>query len=269
MCKKGKESIKTMVNLISKFCAVYVCKKCLIKKRRDPENEKQFVRICVDCENLHLRKILFEEFWNEKLRKEKDIFFKKEEIKMLKNKIYSRELELQKRQVRKSELKMSTKLLDDIDEKIKLTQKKIKNTNEKEIKKTEEQLKMTDDILKKNKQLKNKEETFLKLKNQKDFFKSQQFKDMHRKQDLKLKIKFFLDKVIDKNEIVRNSILLVKRKSSSDINLSKLKPTFSQVSLSEPEKKKLNKNKKKYRQKNKKLDDESTICGGCKGCIIF
>jgi hypothetical protein len=235
----------------------------MMKKRRNPENSKQFVRICVECENLFLRKTLFEEFWNEKIRKEHEIKLKQEEKVLLLNKIKSREEENIKRQKKKSELKLSSKLLSGIQQQINALDEKIKSVENKTLDMSKEQIAATEAIVEENNILLAKEEKFERLNNQKDFFKSQQRKDMHRKQDLKLKIKFFLDKVIEKNNIDKKSGKVLKKDQLSE------KISLSKAPLTESEKKKLKKNKKKFKKKNSKLDSDVSICGGCKGCRIF
>jgi hypothetical protein len=223
----------------------------------------------MDCENLYLRKTLFEEFWNEKLRKAHEIKLKKEEKELLIKKIQSREVENAQIIQKKSELKLSAQLLYGIDEKIATIDNKIRLVDQQNINKTKEQLQATQRIMNHKQKLSKKEETFERYRNQKDFYKSQQIKDMHRKQDLKLKIKFFLDKVLEQNNIDRGSIMLKKsKKGSGRDRTSDLPFTFSQVSLSEDEKKRLNRKKKKYSEKNAKVD-EGSRCGGCQSCRVF
>lgn len=244
-----------------------MCKACVPKKRRNPEDEKEFIRICLDCEGLHLRKVLFEEFWNEKVRKHHEIKLKAEEKGLLLRKIKSREKENAKLIQKKSELKLSAQLLDGIDEKIAGLRSKIKGAEQRKAHKAKEQLQATEKIVRNKERLSKKEQEFEKIKNQKDFYKSQQIRDMHRKQDLKLKVKFFLAKVLEKNNIDRETLVLPNK--SSETEDSELLFTFSQISLSEKEKKKLNRKKKKYTQKNAKVDDERSNCGGCQSCRVF
>ena len=87
MLSESKKKYEILVNLISKFCANWCCiKTCMKKRRRNPVNPKEFIRICVDCEDMFIRKILFENFWNEYTRKIKEVQLKKKRKHCLKEK---------------------------------------------------------------------------------------------------------------------------------------------------------------------------------------
>lgn len=260
-----------MVGVTSRFCANFCCRKCLRKRRRNPENQKEFVRICVDCENLFLRKTLFEEFWNQKERKEQELRLKQEEKKELEKAIELREEDQREIERKKSESVQNEEKLDEVNRKVLWLQAEINRAQQEILEMTKDQMGETDRIAELNKDLSLRKEAFEKLKNQKEFFKSQQIKNMHRKQDLKLKINFFLEKVIEKNEI-DEEMLRQKRTQVEDSEVSEpsqMRIRYSDVSLSEHEKVKLTKKKKKYRKKNAKLDDAESSCGNCKRCRIF
>ena len=247
------------------------CLKCVKRKRRNPENEKKFIRICEDCVNLYLRKMLFEDFWNEKLRKEKELEMKKREKEILEMKIGKKKESNSERHRKNSELKLSSQFLEEIEDSVEKTKIKIKLCEKKEKCMMEEQLTNTKAIMMDSEVLTSKTDTFNKLKAEKDFLKSQQIKDMHRKQDLQLKIKFFLDKILENSKMDRNSYVLnsitQKRRESEDSTV--LKPLFSGGLLPSKKMKKLKKNKERY--KNRSIEDErlDTNCGGCKTCRCF
>lgn len=250
-----------------------VCKKCICKKRRNPENEKEFIRICIHCEEFYLRKILFEEFWNEKIRKEKEILMKKEEIALLQKKILLRKEKKEKKLLKKSALKMSEQLIGEIDESIANIESKMIDLDSKEKQLFEDQHIITDFVMKNSEILKSKIVQFEKFKAEKDFLKSQKIKDIHRKQDLQLKIKFFLEKILENNKIDRNSYVKISitRKNSLRNSSSRKESNNSEIFPIKSDKMKIWKNKDKYESKTQKIEDEkvNTKCGNCQSCYIF
>lgn len=245
------------------------CKRCIKKKRRNPEDRKHFIRICLDCENLFLRKILFEEFWNEKVIKEKDIEIKKEERALLRRKIELREAENIKRQNKQSELKNSTEVLNGIKDQLDLTHSLIKKNAEREIQMFKDQLDWTERIMKRKEVLKEKEEKLNELLNQKELYKMQRVKNMHRELDLQLKIKYYLESFEEKTRNQKKS----KRKNSRKSSVKKKKEqskSKKSANLSIRKMNKLQKKSLKYEErKNAKLSGEEKNCASCKACRIF
>lgn len=87
MLSEVQERLEDLVGLTSKFCSTLVCVDCVAKQRRNPQNQKLFIRICVSCESLFLRKTLFEDFWNLKQVKDKEIERKQSQKEELERKI--------------------------------------------------------------------------------------------------------------------------------------------------------------------------------------
>lgn len=129
-----------------------------------------------------------------------------------------------------------------------------------------DQLETTENILRRNAELEKREHELRQKKAQKDYFKSQEIKNMHRKQDFKLKIKFFLDRILDKNRVDRKGLVGGIRTSENSRNSSARTGGI----LSPDQKRSLRLNKKKHRRKlkNQKLKSESGNCDMCT-CRIF
>jgi hypothetical protein len=261
-----------LVDFISKFCNTGVCSNCSKKKRRNPEDLTQFLRICTHCEDLFLRKNLFEKFWNEKVQKEKKIAKKKQKLKDLIERIEIQKEQNRVRERKKSELQMSTHIIEGMEDKIVGISHKIKMANERENSLVQQQFKATERIVNENNTLKQKEELLQTLYAKKDFYKANQIKNLHRKQDLQLKVKFFLEKTLEKHQIDIDSIMNTTESNFDQSNDNiQVVERISDIkgALSKKEKQKLLKKKKKYKDKNTKLVNTSSTCGGCQKCRIF
>ncbi len=46
----------------SNFCGKSVCKKCLNKRRPDPQDATKVKKLCQNCNNRYLSKLIFEEY---------------------------------------------------------------------------------------------------------------------------------------------------------------------------------------------------------------
>lgn len=271
MLHEIEEGAQDVVGLTSKFCNTPTCPKCFKKKRRSPEDQSIFLRICSYCENLFIRKILFEEFWNSKLYKEKKILIKQTKLERLQSRVESHKKAQEKRERRLSESIMSVQILEGIEDKIVNMDNKIKQTNEKELSLMKEQFRATKRVVSENNKLDSKKKYLGELRVKKDFYKASQIQDLHRKQDLQLKVKYFLEKIMDKHKL---SEVTTETSQTSEFEIKK-KSRVSKGSLrgnrslSKKEKQKLLNKKKKYKEKNLKIANTSTICGGCQSCRVF
>lgn len=256
MLEESESENEAVVRLISKFCSMWTCKDCLKKKRRHPENPKKFIRICVDCENLFLRKTLFEEFWNQKTRKEKEIEIKRNQKSKIMSKINSRMAKNMRNRKKQSDLQMANEMIGEINQKILKTENDLRRAEQREKRMVDDQLEMTNQILKSNDVLNERENTVKQMKTQLKYFKSHEIKNMHKNQDLKLNVNFFLDRILDKNGVDRKNLVGGLESSGQSKMNSDRGGTFKGF-LSPEKKRSLRKNQKKHekKMKNQKLNE--------------
>lgn len=169
-----------------------------------------------------------------------------------------------------SELQKGPEQLNAVREQIAKTEGKLGNAKATRRAMEREQMEATERILRQSEALGQREARLKQLRGQKDHFKSQNIKNMHRNQDLRLKIRFFLEKVIEKNELQRK-VVSERRGSTASDAYSGLLTKQGKV-LSRGERKRLKKKRKRFNKKNgkdRRLDGKVVSCGSCDKCRVF
>lgn len=186
MLNQVEGAVETLVDVTSKFCSKLVCTGCVSKKRRNPESPKVFIRVCVHCEEMFLRKILFEEFWNEKGAKEAQIGKKRGRKEELEKRVRAEEKEKNER--RQKEEKTSGKgEMDELE--------KRREEVDLEIRRIRESMREKVD------KLRRKEEKLEALKKRKREAKKEDLALEEELQNEPLEIHFFLQKFLDQNKV--------------------------------------------------------------------
>ena len=76
------------------FCGEAVCSDHSEKKRGNPKNMSEFVKICDNCERKYLEKMIYEEFVLKKNRRNKMIFETEREVAKLKEEMKNKQKEI-------------------------------------------------------------------------------------------------------------------------------------------------------------------------------
>ena len=234
---------------------------------------------------MYLRKTLFEEFWNDKSFKEKELKLKMQEMEDLTDKLAKKQKQAEKQQNRQTDLKVKSEVHEKLTESIQMTEMRIKRNENKKSQLLEEQKVITSEIYKLDLLKNERRKVFQKMMNEKNVKKMQENKKMHETKELDLRIKFFIDKILEKNHINRTELLKISLKKGDLDNIeqdmggsgrystpemyemhSNLPLTRSELSNFDRKKRNFNKKKKK----NVKLDAEVTCGSTCKNaCVIF
>lgn len=256
------------------------------RRRRNPENPKKFLKICSKCVNLYLRKIIFEEFWNEKTGMEKELEYKTKEVESLTTKLIENQKKAEKQQNRQTNLRLNSAFHDELNHSIKTTENRIKVCEQKKSKLLEEQKAITNEIYQLDLVANKRKKLFKKKIGEKSYKKTQENKKISEIVQIKLTLKCFIEKIMEKNHIDRRELLKIsikkgdldegrmEMKNSGRFPSQEMYGMHSNLSLTRSEmsnfdRKKKNFNKKK-KQKNAKLDVEETCGSSCKNaCIIF
>ena len=222
--------------------------------------------------------------------KEREIRILEREATLFKGKLIEKEKKQEKRNNRQSNRRLNSAMFEELTDSIKKTEMRITKCEEKQHSVRQDQVNVSTEIMRLGKIMKDRATAFKRMKNEKDFKKKQQIKRMHEKKDIELKIKFFIDKIIEKNHIDRNSMIRISLKkgefdtgNQGEINgvsggdrysSPEMYGVQSNLSLTNSEMTRFNTKKQKFekrkQKKNKKLDPEESCGSSCQnGCAIF
>jgi len=73
ICSKSFSTLKLIIRKNCNFCGNCICEDHGKKKRPNPENINEYVRICDLCDEKHIKRIILKEFDERMKRKEKDV----------------------------------------------------------------------------------------------------------------------------------------------------------------------------------------------------